>query len=431
MSVLLGNGDGTFQNHKEYSIGANAVIVATADMNSDGKLDLVSANFNDNTVSLLLGNGDGTFKGETVYPTNAGPSGVAIADFNGNGKLDIAAVANTAGKVSVLTDNFISLTPSFMAYGTQTSGDKSAAKTITLKNNGTTTYTLGTIGQIGAFATDFTYTTTCAATVAAGKTCTFSVTFEPTASEAANSQLTITASNGSVIGVQMQGQGNIPIYLTPRNMSFPATLLGTTSASKTDVFTNKSGVNIIFTKIDLEGVNQTDFSISPTSSCLTLPNATLLPGQSCQSQVTFHPTVNPAILETVTQVYYGNFTLVKQGLLINGLGTAVKVSPTSITFPTAAVGTTTTAVVTFQNAGPTAMEISSANFINGTANVFSIQSNTCNFVQGTGGSVPANSSCKFTLGFTPTVTGTQTATFQIGDSDITGPQLVSLTGTGD
>ena len=63
VSVLLGNGDGTFQNHKEYSIGANAVIVATADMNADGKLDLVSANFNDNTVSLLLGNGDGTFKG--------------------------------------------------------------------------------------------------------------------------------------------------------------------------------------------------------------------------------------------------------------------------------------------------------------------------------------------------------------------------------
>ncbi len=430
VSVLLGNGDGTFQNHKEYSIGANAVIVATADMNSDGKLDLVSANFNDNTVSLLLGNGDGTFKAESVYPTNAGPSGLAIADFNGNGKLDIAAVANTAGKVSVLTDNFISLTPSILAFGTQTSGDASTAKTITLKNNGTTTYTLGTVATIGASPTDFTHTTTCG-TVAAGKTCTFSVIFDPTASEAANAQMTITASTGSEIAVQMIGQGNIPIYLTPRNMSFPATLLGATSASKTDVFTNKSGVNIVFTKIDLEGVNQTDFSILATSSCLTLPNATLLPGQSCQSQVTFHPTVNPAILETVTQVYYGNFTLAKQGLLINGEGTAVKVSPTSITFPTAKVGTTTTAVVTFQNAASTTMDITSANFTNGTANVFSIQSNTCNFVSGSGGSVPPKSTCTFTLGFTPTVTGVQTATFSIGDSDITGPQLVSLTGTGD
>jgi hypothetical protein len=430
VSILLGNGDGTFQNHKEYAIGANAVIVATADLNSDGKLDLISANFNDNTVSTLIGNGDGTFKGESVFPTNAGPSGVAIGDFNGNGKLDIAVAAVTANMVSVLTDNAISLTPSILAYGTQTSGD-SVTKTTTLKNNGTTTYTLGTIAFIGASNTDFKETaTTCGPTVLAGKTCTFSVTFTPTASEAANAQMTITASNGSVIAIQAVGTGNIPIYLTPRKMTFPTTLLGTTSAAKTDTFTNKSGVNIVFTLIDLEGVNQNDFSIEPTSTCLTLANATLLPGASCQSQVTFHPTVNPAVNETVTQVYYGNFTLQKQGLLINGVGTAVKVSPTSITFKTTTVGSTSTAVVTFQNAGPTAMQIYSANFINGTANVFSIQSNTCGFVVGTGGSVPANSSCTFTLAFTPTVTGTQTATFSIGDADITRPQAVSLTGTG-
>jgi hypothetical protein len=432
VSILLGNGDGTFQNHKEYTIGANAVIVATADISGDGKLDLVTANFNDNTVSTLLGNGDGTFKGQAVYPTSAGPSGIAIGDFNGNGKLDIAVAASTANTVSVLTDNTISLTPSVLAYGTQTSGASyKVTKNITLKNNGTTTYTLGSITFIGAYNTDFTQTNTCGTTVAAGKTCTISVTFIPTASEAANAQLTITASNGSVIGLQATGTGNIPIYLVPRTMVFPTTLLGITSAPKTDTFTNKSGVNIVFTKIDLEGQNQNDFSIEPTSSCLTLANATLLPGASCQSQVTYHPTVNPAKLETTTQVYYGNFTLGKQGLLISGLGTAVKVTPTSITFPEATIGNTTTAVVTFQNAGSTAMEISSANFTNGTANVFSIQSNTCNFVTGTGGSVPANSSCTFTLGFTPTTTGTQTATFSIGDADITGPQLVSLSGTED
>jgi hypothetical protein len=431
VSILLGNGNGTFQNHKEYAIGANAVIVAAADLNSDGKLDLISTNFNDNTVSTLTGNGDGTFKGQSVFPTNAGPSGVAIGDFNGNGKLDIAVAAITANKVSVLTDNVISLSPSVLGFGKQTSGIASSPKVVTLKNNGTTTYTLGTVAFVGANSTDFTKTTTCGATVAAGMTCTFSIVFKPTASEIVDDQMTITASNGSVLGVQLQGTGNIPIFLTPRKMTFPNTLLGTTSAAMTDTFTNESGVNIVFTKIDLEGVNQNDFSIQPTSTCLTLANATLAPGASCQSQVTFHPTVNPGTNETVTQVYYGNFTLVKQGLLINGVGTAVKVSPTSITFPQVTVGGTSTSVVTFQNAGPTTMQISSANFINGTANVFSIQSNTCNFVSGSGGSVPPNSSCTFTLAFTPTTTGTQTATFQIGDGDVTGPQKVSLSGTGN
>jgi hypothetical protein len=290
---------------------------------------------------------------------------------------------------------------------------------------------VGTVAFAGANSSDFTKTTTCGTTVAAGKTCTYSIVFTPTASEIVDDQMTITAPNGSVLGVQLQGTGNIPIFLTPRKMTFPNTLLGTTSASMTDTFTNESGVNIIFTKIDLEGQNQNDFSILSTSTCLTLANATLAPGASCESQVTFHPTVNPAVNETVTQVYYGNFTLAKQGLLINGVGTAVKVSPTSITFPQAKVGTTTTSVLTFQNAGPTTMQITSANFTNGTANVFSIQSNTCNFVSGSGGSVPPNSSCTFTLAFTPTTVGTQTATFQLGDGDITGPQKVPVSGAGN
>ena len=72
--------------------------------------------------------------------------------------------------------------------------------------------------------------------------------------------------------------------------------------------------------------------------------------------------MNPAVNETTTFVYYANICLVKQGLLINGEGTAVKVTPTSITFPTTKVGSTNTKVVTFQNAGNTAMTISGAYF---------------------------------------------------------------------
>ncbi len=426
VSILLGSGDGTFQNHKEYTIGANAVIVATADISGDGKLDLVTANFNDNTVSTLLGNGDGTFKGQAVYPTGAGPSGVAIGDFNGNGKLDIAVAASTANKVSVLTDNLISLTPSVLAYGTQTSGAAyKVTKNITLKNNGTTAYTLGTISFVGAFSTDFTQTNTCGTTVAAGQSCTISVTFIPTASEAANAQLTITASNGSVIAAQTIGTGNIPIYLAPRSQTFPTTLLFTKSAGKTNTFTNKSGVNIYFTLIDLEGVNQNDYSFKTTcgGTNYTTP---LLPGASCTSTVYFTPTFQqPVGNETTTMVYYGNFTLLKQGLLINGEGTAVKVSPTTLNFPTTKVGVTSAPMtITFQNAGTTAMTISSATF-SGTAPYWSILTNTC------GSSVPPSSSCTYGIVFTPQAVGTFTATFKIGDTDWTGPQQVTLNGTGD
>ncbi len=423
VSILLGNGDGTFQNHKEYAIGANSVTVATADLNGDSKLDLISANFNDNTISVLAGNGDGTFKGESVFPTNAGPFGVAVGDYNGNGKLDVAVVASTANQISVLSDSAISLSPSVLAFGTQTSGDKSAAKNVTLKNNGTTTYTVVTPVFIGASASDFTQTNNCGTTVLAGKTCTYSITFLPTASEVANAQMTLTASDGSVIAIQLQGKGNIPIYLAPRKQTFPTTLLFTKSAGKTNTFTNKSGVNIYFTLIDLEGVNQNDFSFTTTcgGTNYTTP---LLPGASCTSTVYFTPTFQPAENETVTMVYYGNFTLLKQGLLINGEGTAVMVSPTTLNFPTTKAGTTSAPInVTFQNAGTTAMPISSKAWSG--QNDFKIQTDGC------GTSVPASSSCTLGIVFMPTGVGTFSATLSIGDPDPTGPQMVVANGTGD
>ena len=99
----------------------------------------------------------------------------------------------------------------------------------------------------------------------------------------------------------------------------------------TNTFTNNSGINLFFSNIDLEGVNQTDYSF--TTTCGNNNGVALAPGASCTSTTFFSPTVNPAINETTTFVYYANICLVKQGLLINGQGTAVKVSPTSITFP--------------------------------------------------------------------------------------------------
>lgn len=427
VSVLLGNGDGTLQNHKEFTIGANAVVVAAADVNSDGKLDLVSANYNDNTVSVLVGNGDGTFKGQTVYPTSIGPSSLAVGDYNTNGKLDIAVAASGGNVVSILTDNIITLSPSVIGFGSQTSGFKSAAKTVTLKNTGTTPYTVGTLSFTGASSTDFSETTTCGATLAAGKTCTYSIYFSPTACETADTQMLLTASNGSEFGVEMTGSGNIPIKLAPRTMNFNAyQLIGTTSAPKTDTFTNTSGVNIVFSKIDLEGVDPNEFGIDPASSCLTLTNATLAPGASCVSNITFTPT--QAGGATVTQVYYGNFCLVKQGLLISGLGTAVKVTPTSLNFGGVTVGSSSSPkTVTFQNAGSTPLAISSVTFT-GLDNDWKVTSNTCNYP---GGSVPAKSTCTFSLVFTPGATGARSATMNIGNSDPTGPQKVSLSGTGD
>jgi hypothetical protein len=114
VSVLLGNGDGTFQPAALYPLGASgATSVAVADVNGDGKPDLIVATGSSTAglVGVLLGNGDGTFQAEATY-SSGGISPLAIAVANlGNGEFDVV-VANqwtdntdTSSNVSVLTGN--------------------------------------------------------------------------------------------------------------------------------------------------------------------------------------------------------------------------------------------------------------------------------------------------------------------------------------
>ncbi|MBS0555895.1 MAG: VCBS repeat-containing protein [Proteobacteria bacterium] len=101
ISVLLGNGDGTFGNHTDYPMGSASTAVATGDFNRDGKLDILVANSDSGGVSLLLGKGDGTFSAPVFFATGGNPRSIALGDVNGDGKLD-AVVASGGNTVSVL-----------------------------------------------------------------------------------------------------------------------------------------------------------------------------------------------------------------------------------------------------------------------------------------------------------------------------------------
>ena len=93
LAVLLGNGDGTFQQPEQVVTGLDPVSLAAGDFTGDGKLDLATAN-TDATISIVLGNGDGSFQPQEEFSAGFPPSSqlgqLVTGDFNGDGRLDLA-----------------------------------------------------------------------------------------------------------------------------------------------------------------------------------------------------------------------------------------------------------------------------------------------------------------------------------------------------
>ncbi len=107
VSVLLGNGDGTFKPKTDYAVGATSTSVAVGDFNGDGKLDVATANFGGKSVSVLLGNGDGTFKPRTDIALATMPVSLTVGDFNADGKLDLVVATEDLSNdyVNILRGN--------------------------------------------------------------------------------------------------------------------------------------------------------------------------------------------------------------------------------------------------------------------------------------------------------------------------------------
>jgi photosystem II stability/assembly factor-like uncharacterized protein len=102
VSVLVGNGDGTFQAARSFGVGAFPWFVVVGDFNADQTQDLAVSDQMDDAISVLLGNGDGSFEAALTFPTGRSPAGVAVGDFNADGTQDLAVVNAFATTVSVL-----------------------------------------------------------------------------------------------------------------------------------------------------------------------------------------------------------------------------------------------------------------------------------------------------------------------------------------
>jgi len=401
VSILLGNGDGSFQSHVDYGVGSQPMSVATGDFNGDGKLDLVLVG--GSLVSILLGNGDGTFQTATTY-TGSSPIWVTTGDFNRDGKLDVATANGKSNSISVFRGNGDGTlqprkdyaTPAY-AYSLAT-GDMNGGGKLDLVA-GTTTSTMAIFfgNGDGTFQNASTYTTG----VSNGALALGDLNND--------GRFDVAASLSTGISIMLQVPTAI---LSKTSLSFGAQLINTTSAAQIVTLTNKGTALLTLSSISVSG------HFKQTNTC----GSGLEPGASCSVSVTFTPSLAGSTSGTVT--IKDNATSVTQTIALTGIGTVVQLSPTSLSFGAVSVGTKTAAkTVKLTNKGATSLSISSISISGTNPGDFS-QTNNC------GTAVAAGASCTISVSFKPTAKGARTASVSVSDNGGGSPQKVPLSGSG-
>jgi hypothetical protein len=298
----------------------------------------------------------------------------------------------------------------------------------------------------GSYSADYTFATNSCGinTIPIGGTCTFSVEFTPSTTNQEVGTVSVYGNTGNgPLSVTLTGHGTAgQATVSPAGLSFFTKSVGTTSAARTVTVKNTGTVPLQFETGNCgydvnpctEGSYSGDYSISDNSCGIN----TIAVGTTCTFSVDFTPSTSNE--ETGSINIYDNAANSPQSISLTGLATSatVTVSTASLTFPAsgaAPVGlgeTSPAQTVTVTNTGKVPVQMGFASpsgddpSISSTyANDFAITSNSC-----AGNTIPAGTTCTFSLTFTPSTLNDEIGTLTIYDNAIGGPQTISLSGQG-
>jgi len=308
-----------------------------------------------------------------------------------------------------------------LSFAATNVGTTAPAQNMTVTNNQSTTlnYTFSASGDYSAVGNGG---SPCNGTLNAKAKCTVAVSFTPTTNGIIKGALTITPNGSStpIAAGGMTGTGQngptSPLTFSPASQSFGNVVINT-SSSKTTTIKNVSALAVSITSISGSGY----FTAAPGGN--TPCGSTLNAGASCTVTVTYTPLVLGSNIAGVTVVSNASITTEVQNVSGSGI-LAVTMSPTSISFGTVSVGSTSTVkVITVTNNMTAAVPINSL-------------AASGEFISTTGGSlpcganIPANSICTLGVQFSPTVTGSLSGVLTLSYAAGSSPQVVTLTGTG-
>jgi hypothetical protein len=474
--VLLGNGDGTFQQVTTFSSGGFAAQwVAVADVNGDGKADVVLANecvsasncmngsvgvlINTSvvpTVTMLVSSVNPSSMGQAVTFTatvtpqfGSGAAGGAVSFYDGgmiigNAQLSVAGTAfMTTSLLTIGTHRIMaeyngnaqfgssqspilyqvvvpgavaSFSPPNLDFGNETVGITSRPQNVVLKNSGDVGLMIGSIQINGSDANDFSEFNNCPALLAPSGSCTIMVTFTPKAAGMRNAAVNVTDNAaGSPQSIPLTGIGvSAGVRFSPPELNFPVQLVFTSSAQKEVRLTNTGRG---FLEISARRVSG-PFGMS--TDCTDVVS----PGASCTIKVRFEPTTKG--LQEGSIVIIDNAPGSPQKVSLFGTGTFVELTPSSLNFgdePVDRKSRPKTITLTNKGNGPVKFKGRGVSIRGKDRRDFD-EHDDCH------GRVGAGGSCSIRVTFTPMKLGPRTAEVSVSDDGGGSPQVVPLSGTG-